>query len=327
MARQIEVLGERIARHGLIDRPASTVANAAALTCAIQAQDPQASRLGMRTRAANLTEDDVLAAIADARSVTRTWLMRGTIHLVDTADLRWLVHVIGPSLIRKLRTRWKQLGLTEPVLERTSRLMPEILAGGPRTRAEIRTALTERGAAVESPDPNLYSHVLLHASAIGLVCRGPERGRDVTFTLLDDWVPDSAPGPRDDDALAELARRYFTAFSPATPADFTAWSGLPSSRAITLIRDELTPVDLDGRAGFRLGEMLPQRGVRLLAAFDNYLLGYRHRDAILTESLRPRVYSGGVIYPAVLVTGASSAPGRSNVAGTPPGSPSRRSIG
>lgn len=298
-----DLLRERFARHGLSDRPADTVAGAARLTTAIQAQDNLPSRLGVRARAGGVTDADVRAAIDTDRTVVRTWLMRGTIHLVDTADLRWLVRLIGPTVQRRYRTRWQQLGLTDEVLGQVLALLPEVLAAGPRPRSEIRTALAERGLRLESPDRQIHTHALVFASTVGLICRGPDDGRESTFALLDDWVPGAPAGPSGDDALAELARRYFAAFSPATPADFTTWSGLPSGRAIELIRDELTPVEVDGRPGFRLGSVAPARGVRLLPAFDNYLIGYRDRAAILEPSLHPHVYQGGMIRPVVLVDG------------------------
>lgn len=158
------------------------------------------------------------------------------------------------------------------------------------------------GAPVETAG-QVSTHVLVYLSAIGLTCRATERGRAATFALIDDWVPHSAAGPRGDDALAELARRFFAAFSPATPADFTTWSGLPSSRAVALIRDELSPAEVHGRPGFRLGEVEPARGLRLLPAFDNYLVGYRERDAVIAERHRGEVFVGGTIRPAVLRDG------------------------
>ena len=105
-------------------------------------------------------------------------------------------------------------------------------------------------------------------------------------------------------------RRYFAAFAPATAADFTTWSGLPSA-AIDLVRDELEPVDVAGRPGFRLrpaphdAPVVPaKRGtVRLVAGFDNYLVGYRDRDLHIAEEHRPAVYVGGVIKPTVLLDG------------------------
>lgn len=298
-----DLLGERMARHGFADRPCDAPRAAAARTTALQAQDNLAARLGVRARSAGLTDAGVRHAIENDRTITRTWLMRGTIHLVATADLRWLVALVGPAVARTARTRWGRLGLTEAVLERSMAALPHVLADGPRTRHEIRAGLAEHGIALDSPDPQAHTHVLVHASTAGLVCRGPDRGQHSTFALLDDWVPAAPAGPRGDDALAELARRYFTAFSPATGADFTRWSGLPSSRAIALIRDELSPVDVDGRAGYRLGQVEPARGVRLLPAFDNYLVGYRDRAALLDPALHPEVYQGGMIRPVVLVDG------------------------
>lgn len=296
------MLGERIARQGLARRDCGSVVAAAARTLAIQAQDAPASRLGIRARSAQVTEADVTAAV-DTRAVVRTWLMRGTIHLVDTADLRWLVRLVGPSVQRRYRTRWRQLGLTDEVLDRCLQALPEILADRPLTRAEIRDALAERGITLDSPDPQAHTHAVLHASVVGLLCRAHDRGRDATFAVLDDWVPDAPDGPSGDDALAELARRYFAAFSPATAADFTTWSGMAGGRAIDLIRDELSPADVDGAPGFRLGEVEPQRGVRLLPAFDNYLIGYRDRRAILAAEHQPHVYQGGWIKPTVVHDG------------------------
>jgi hypothetical protein len=147
------------------------------------------------------------------------------------------------------------------------------------------------------------SHILLHATGVGMVCRGPDRGRDPTFALLDQWLPGAPVGPSGDDALAELARRYFAAFSPATPADFATWSGLASTKAIALIRDELTPIETDGRALYTLGSVEAQRGLRLLSGFDNYLVGYRDRDLFMDARYRDRVYVGGVIRPTVLLDG------------------------
>jgi hypothetical protein len=300
---QRALLGERIARHGLAQRPCATPLAAAALTTALQAQDNLAARLGVRARAAGVTDADVRHAIEADRTIVRTWLMRGTIHLIASADLRWLVRLIGPAVQRKYRTRWRQIGLTDDVLDRSVEMLPTLLADGPRTRHEIRAGLAEHGLTLDSPDPQAHTHALVHASTTGLVCRGPDRGRDSTFVLIDDWLPAAPAGPSGDDALAEIARRYFAAFSPATPTDFTTWSGLPSKQAIELIRDELQEADVDGRPGFRRGTTEPKRGLRLLPAFDNYLVGYRDRSAILDGGLHDRIYQGGMIRPAVLLDG------------------------
>ena len=53
-----------------------------------------------------------------------------------------------------------------------------------------------------------------------------------------------------DEALAELARRYFTSHGPATWRDFAWWSGLRAGdarEAIQLARTHLTREGLDGQ--------------------------------------------------------------------------------
>lgn len=296
------VLCERLARHGLVRRPAPDVLGAVRRTTALQAQDPVAGRLGVRCRSAVVTDADVLRTIDDERTVVKSSLLRGTIHLVAAEDLRWLTSLVGPRLARSFARRWHGLGLTPDLLERTIAALPAVLAGGPLGRAQVMAGLAEAGVVVPLSDPAAATHVLFHATLEGLVCRGPDDGRDATFVLVDQWVPDAPDGPRGDDALAELARRYFAAYSPATAADFTVWSGVPSARAITLIADELTPADVYGRPGYRLGEVEPARGVALLPAFDNYLLGHRDRPFI-ADQWRREVYVGGVIRPTVLLDG------------------------
>ena len=302
---------ERIARHGFVDRPARTVVAAVAHTTAVQSQDSAAGRLGVRSRAQGVTDADVRAATDVDRTVVRSWLMRATIHLVAADDVRWLTTLIGPNIARRFAKRWKDIGLTSRYLERTAAALPEILRDGPQPISVISPALAERGLPVEFDDPQAGVHVMLHASSLGLLCRGPERGREQSYALLDQWLPDAPAGPQGDDALAELARRYFTAFGPATAADFTAWSGLPSGHAIRLIRDELTETRLNGRVAFAHqdpnGVAVDANGstpsVRLLAAYDNYLVGYRYRDEIVDEAHKAAVYVGGVIKPTLLIDG------------------------
>jgi Winged helix DNA-binding domain len=306
----LAIVGERMARQGLTAPNAVSVADAAEASAGIQAQDLGAARLGVRARMHHATDAEVRRAIDVERSVVRTWLMRATIHLVSSADARWMTALFGPMIARKFATRWRQLGLEPRLLDRCAAAIPTILAGRALTRSQITDELSALGIAVDTSD-QAPLHVLLYTSTLGLTCRADSSGEG-TFALLEEWLP-SAPslpakpaepaGPTGDEALAELARRYFRAYSPATAADFTSWSGLPATKAIGLIRDELDPVDVCGRTGFRLGTIEPERGVRLLPAFDNYLLGYRDRSLIIDQAHVRDVYVGGIIKPTVVVDG------------------------
>ena len=333
----MDFLAERMTRQGLAARSMATTAGVAVAAVGLQAQDPGAARLGVRARSAAVDEEAVLDAVRLERSVVRTWLMRSTVHLVATADLHWMTTLFGPLMERGYRTRWRQLGITEPLVDAAVPHVRELLDGRGLTRHQIAAELAARGIRL-GEDGQAATHLLAALSARGVTCRGPDQGRDAAFVLIDDWVgpgagsiaaegpvaaadavPGSGPGAHSgpDPAshpdsgspdlmavlTAELARRYFRAFGPATAADFTAWSGLPSGAAIAAIRDELTEVAFDGRRGWTLGPVEPSPGFRLLPMFDNYLIGYRDRTAMLDRRLHGRVYVGGIIKATVVCDG------------------------
>jgi len=296
----VDFLIERMTRQGLARQGTGGAADVAASALGLQAQDAAAARLGVRARTSAVDEAAVVAACEVQRSVVRTWLMRATVHLVAAEDVRWLVALFGPMIERRFaNVRWRQLGIDQGVIEAAIPLANEVLAGRQLTRHQLAADLADRGIRL-AEDAQAATHLLLALSCRGVTCRAGDRGRDSTFALLDEWVPD-APAPPD--PMAELARRYFRAFGPATAADFTTWSGLPSGAAIRAIRDELTEVRFDGRQGWTLGTVEPAPGLRLLPMFDNYLLGYRDRSAMLDPVLHPLVYVGGIIKATVVCDG------------------------
>ena len=300
----MDFLIERMTRQGLATRSAADPAGVAAAAVGLQAQDVGAARLGVRARSSAVDEAAVVNAIQHERSLVRTWLMRSTVHLVAAEDLRWMAALYGPVMERSHRTRWRNLGITEPMIEEALAHARELLAGRGLTRRELAAELTARGLELGG-DGQVPTHVLAALTARGLTCRGADRGRDATFVLIEDWVAPApaAPDPTPPNPVAELARRYFRAFGPATAADFATWSGLPSGAAMAAVRDELTEVEFDGRRGWTLGRVEPARALRLLPMFDNYLLGYRDRTAMLEPARHPQVYVGGIIKAAVVCDG------------------------
>src|SRR4029077_20702398 len=104
-------------------------------------------------------------------------------------------------------SRRMNLGLDDATCARGVAVIRKALADGPMSRRQLRERLVSArvlaGPVGQKPLPLVY-----HAAALGIVCSGPRMGRDDSFVLLDDWVPQSN-GPRGAAALAELARRYF----------------------------------------------------------------------------------------------------------------------
>jgi hypothetical protein len=292
-----EVAAARLHRHGLTGT-ARDVAAAARGSAGLQAQDLAASRLAVRPRSTGLTADDVRRACDDG-TVVRSWLMRGTLHLVPAADVAWLVRLLGPAAVRSGRRRRQQLGLDDGTCDRALAALPEVLAAGPLTRADLVTALAAAGVHVE-PTGQAPAHLVGFAAASGLVCRGPDDGTEPTYVLLDRWVP-GAGGPDGDAARAELARRHLAAYAPATTADFAAWAGIPAGAAraaLEAIATEVTEIatgsgPLLAPKGTRRPPAAARRAWRLLPAFDSYLLGYADRGALLDPAFAKRVNAGG----------------------------------
>ena len=309
-----QVRRARMRAQRLTGRRPRSVAEVVRALGGLQAQDTPASRLALRPRGAGLDEAAVRRACDQERSVVRTWIMRGTLHLVAAEDAGWLVALLGPGFAAADRRRRLQLGLDDELCERALKVLPAVLAGGPLPRAELVRALAAKGVRID-PDGQAPAHLVGYAALRGLVCRGPDLGGDqASYVLLDDWVgADRMRRPPDpDDALAELARRYLGGHGPAAPEDLAAWSGLPAGRAqraFQLVAGELRPVELDGRTLWAPAGAPPARRpaepvVRLLGRFDDYLLGWRGRDLILDPRHARRIQAGGGwIHPALVVDG------------------------
>jgi len=308
---------ERAGRQWLTRRPGRSVAEVAAHVVGLQAQDPLATRLQVRSRSASLRADDVRRACVEPGRLVRTWLMRGTLHLVAGSDVRWLLSLFGPRNAARGASRRRQLGLDEDVCSHALRVLPGLLTGSPPlSRAQVIAGLVGKGVRVD-PTGQAPAHLLAYAAALGVVCRGPDLdGAEPGYVLLDEWVPASALVVQDE-ALAELARRYLAAFAPAEAADLAAWSGLPlntARRAVGLAAADVeasgAEAGVAGGAGESAGgvagaaELAGDQAVRLLGAFDTYLLGYRDRSLLLEPRFAARVQAGGgIIHPTVVVGG------------------------
>jgi hypothetical protein len=262
-------------------------------TAGVQAQDSVAAALSIRVRTRGLTREDVDRALYEERSIVRLWAMRGTLHLVPSEDAAWLVELLGPLGIPGSLRRLGQLGVPERDVPRAIELIRHTLAEcGPLTRAELMEPLGRAGI---TTDGQAAAHLPGLAALRGLVCNGPPRGGKPTYVLRDDWLGAGVPRLDRDAAVAELARRYLRAFAPAEPEDFASWSGLRLR---------------DARAGWREagGGRAPRPPeppiVRLLPAFDTYLLGYRTRALTVAGAHARKVWpGGGIVRPTVVENG------------------------
>lgn len=274
---------------------------------ALQAQDYHAAlwAVGLRSGA---TEREVVVALA-AGQIVRTWPMRGTIHLVPPADVRWMLGLLTPRVVQRSQGRLRQLGLDGAALAAGARVLVAGLEGGRQlTRPTAFTLLEAAGIATGG---QRGYHILMQHAQHGLICFGPHVGKQPSFVLLDEWVPAAPPLPRDE-ALAALALRYFASHGPATIHDFCWWSGLTVADAragLAAVAGQLAAVEAEGqRYYYDEAAAMPGAGLAgplLLPPFDELLIAYRDRAAVIDPADMGRVVPGGngVFNPIVVLGG------------------------
>ncbi len=274
---------------------------------AVQAQDYLGAlwAVGLRTRNAN--EENVKRAIVD-KTIVRTWPMRGTLHFVAAADVRWMLDLLTPRIIASRARLYKQLELDDQIFARIKELFVSALQGGKQLPRDAMYGLLE--AADISTTGGRGLHILSRLAQEGIICFGTREGKQQTFALLDEWAPKAKRMARDE-ALAELARRYFTSHGPATLQDFVWWSGLRTADAragLEMAKPHLVQEVIDGQTYWLASSMPTAKDASptayLLPAFDEYTVAYKDRSAVLNPLYAKQVNTGnGIFFPTIVIDG------------------------
>ena len=299
----------RLAAQRIAEPRFATVAEVVRHMGAMQAQDYPASLWAIGLRTNEVTVADIDAAV-DRREIARTWPMRGTLHWVAAEDLRWMVALMAPRAIVKAAARTRQLEIDAEVLSKARRLLTARLTdGAPITRPEAYQLLAESGVDSEGQRGIHILSLLAHEATL---CFGPHRGKQPTFVLVDRWLPAAKPKSRDD-SLAALAQRYFESHGPATVRDFAWWTGLTLTDAragLDAVCSKLECFETGGVEYWQppsLAKGAEGRDVHLLPGFDEYILGYQDRTAVLAPEFARLVVPGNNgMFMATVVDGAGS---------------------
>lgn len=300
----------RLHHQGIASPQAATVADTVARLGAVQAQDYHAALWAVGLRTAGASEADVEAAIARGE-IIRTWPMRGTLHLLTAADVRWMLALMASRVIALDAARQqREYGLDQRLAGLCADVLSRALEGGRRlTRSALYEVLETAGIATGQ---QRGLHILGLLAQQGVLCQGPREGRQPTFALLREWAPQSRDLPREQ-ALTELALRYFRSRGPATVQDFSNWSGLTvtdARRGLQAAAQQLQKTSLDGR-DYWFGadaEPHPAPAVHLLPAFDEYLIAYKDRSAALDPAIARQVIGvNGLYNPVIVIDGRVAA--------------------
>jgi hypothetical protein len=305
-----QVCARRLARHGLATPLPGTPADVAAAVAGVHAQVLSAAELAIGLRLDGVTRADVRHALWTERSLIKTFGPRGTVHLLATRDLpMWVGALSAVPWRNPMPVDTRMTGeQTEAVLT----AIEHALADAELTVEELTDAIV---ASVGSwaGDPVMeafqgkwprWRQVTHRAAARGVLCFGPNRGRNTTYTSPRRWLPDLVPAP---DAPVESLRRYLHAFGPSTPDRFANWIGAPPAWAKQVFADaDLERVDVEGEAAWvSRGDTEvpdePPRGLALLPYFDAYAYSVGNDKARLYPGVAARRAAGN--FQVLLVDG------------------------
>ncbi len=289
-------------RNGSANTPAGVVKH----LLAVQGQDYAGAEWSIGLRIPGSTIRDVEDAISQ-KKIVRTWGLRGTLHFLAASDIRWILNLLAPRIIRGLARRYKELDLNAGTFLKAESILEKSLRGNKQlTRKELVAVLEDRGVSCAGQRAVFILH---RASLDGVICFGVKQAKQETFALFDEWVP-QAGGPGRDEALAELARRYFAGHGPATLQDFMWWSGLQAGDAkagMESVKQEFEGTSFEGRTYLASGgSVLPKKSresIRLLPPFDSLLLGYKDRSASIAPSVSGKLRTGGMPDATIVVDG------------------------
>jgi hypothetical protein len=274
---------------------------------AVQAQDYPAALWGIGLRT-NLATQETLESAVAAKKIVRTWPMRGTLHFVAPSDVRWMLKYLTPRTVARAASRFRQLELTDATFSSSRTVIEKALDGGEYLTRVAVYALLERNRISCAGQRGI--HILWKLAQEGLICFGAPEGKQPTFVLLDEWIPETKIPPRDE-AIAVLARKFFASHGPATLRDFVWWSGLPVAEARTgveEIRDSFASDVVDNQTYWfpvkSNRSIKATRIAQLLPAFDEFLVGYKDRSAAIDpRHARRALPGGGILNPTIVIDG------------------------
>ena len=272
---------------------------------AIQGQEYAMAKWGVAQRMKEITDAELDRAFADG-DILRTHLMRPTWHFVTPADIRWLLALSAPRVHAVNAFMYRKLELDNALFKRSNAVLTKSLQGGRQlTRVELASALQQAG--INTAGELRMGYILMQAELDALICSGARRGKQFTYALLEERVPPVRKLERDE-ALVELIKRYFTSRGPATMKDFTVWSGLTSAdakRGIEMLKPKLEYEVIDGQTYWFVESVMPAKAASarayLLPIYDEYVMGYKDRSAMLGALEREKFNAGGVAFDNLIV--------------------------
>ena len=147
---RFDVVARRLANQQIVAPRLSSVSELVRWMGAVQAQDYRGGLWATGLRLAKGDASAIEDAIA-ARTVVRTWPMRGTLHFVPAEDARWMLRLLTPRIVASAAGRHRALELDDTAFARSARVLVRALEGGRSLDAARGLCGRSSGAASRRP--------------------------------------------------------------------------------------------------------------------------------------------------------------------------------
>ena len=192
--------------------------------CGLNAQTARGPYLTLWARIRNFKKRDMEDQLYQKRNLIKTWLMRGTVHMVPTADFM----VYQRAVRRNLCQNWERRKfLSGRELLNLKKKILKILSQGSFTKNELRLRLKGKIPGPEHQEKLILSRTLRGLAYQGLICHDRPTGswyhfRENRFTTVSSWSSRMRK-ISEEKARMELLIKYLHGYGPVRKKDFAYW--------------------------------------------------------------------------------------------------------
>lgn len=301
----IEITALRLQQQQISQPQYSSPNELVAYMCAMQAQDFNMGKWAIASRLKDASMAEVERAFNEGK-ILRTHVMRPTWHFIAAQDYRWMLELTSPQIKTIAKPRAINWGFDEQIFHKSFDVIGKALSNNHHlTREQIMTELIKAGI---NTDEGRSYHMMLWAELEGIVCSGAVAGKEQTYALLDERVPQNANLTKEE-ALHKLALAYFTSHAPASLADFVWWSSLKTSdarKAVQSIQSQVSQVKINASEYYFPKDLIPTTNISayFLPAYDEFVIAYRDRTHLLKPEWNANaISSNGIFKPVIVLNG------------------------
>lgn len=250
---------------------------------AIQGQEYAMAKWALALRMQDTSESEIEKALDEGR-ILRTHLLRSTWHLVAQDDIRWMLDITAPRVIKTNAFMYRKCELDQAIFNKCNAILEQLLRDNNYlTRDAIKQEFQTNGI---DGDGLRISLIMIQAELEGIICSGPRQGNQFTYALIDERAPNAKRLSREE-ALYELCLRYFKSRGPASVKDLTTWSSLTIKEAkegLSMIEKDFEKTVIDGVEYYYPPDIPSIKDKQLdflMPDYDEYGMGYKDRSVLI----------------------------------------------